>query len=503
MTNENTAIEKDVDILLVGSGIMSSTLGILLKQLDPSMKIAMIERLPDVATESSDGWNNAGTGHAAYCELNYTPEMSDGSIDTRKAFFINTAFEESLQFWSYLVDKKILPSPTHFINQAPHHSFVSGAKDVEFLRKRYQTLSVHPLFSAMEYSEDPDVLKKWMPLIMQGRDPGTKVAGTRVRYGSDVNFGALTRDMLTGLQEMGDFEILVQHCVTHIDKQDDNRWRVRAKNKTGGAHRYFNARFVFLGAGGGSLPLLQASGIPEGNGYGGFPISGQWLVCTVPEVVEKHHAKVYGKSPVGAPPMSVPHLDTRIIDGKKALLFGPFAGFTTKFLKKGSFWDLPTSVNLLNLFPMLSVGLHGFDLLRYLITEVLQTHKSRVKALQQFYPEAKPADWFLSVAGQRVQIIKKGTERAGKLEFGTEVIHSADGSLVALLGASPGASTAVKTMLDIIEDCFPEEVKTQAWQAQMKKMIPSYGQSLFDNTDLLSEVREHTLTSLELDTLPL
>ncbi|HEY5715523.1 MAG TPA: malate:quinone oxidoreductase, partial [Psychromonas sp.] len=318
---------------------------------------------------------------------------------------------------------------------------------------------------------------------------------------SDVNYGALTRDMLKGLQEMGDFEILVQHCVTHIDKQDDHRWRVRAKNKTGGAHSYFNARFVFLGAGGGSLPLLQASGIPEGDGYGGFPISGQWLVCTIPEVVEKHHAKVYGKAPVGAPPMSVPHLDTRIIDGKKTLLFGPFAGFTTKFLKKGSFWDLPTSVNPSNLFPMLSVGLQGFDLIRYLISEVLQTHKSRVKALQQFYPEAKPADWFLSMAGQRVQIIKKGTDRAGKLEFGTEVIHAADGTLAALLGASPGASTAVKTMLDIIETCFAEEMKSEAWQERMKKMIPSYGQSLLDNADLLAEVRKHTLTSLELDTL--
>ena len=240
-----------------------------------------------------------------------------------------------------------------------------------------------------------------------------KVAGSRVRYGSDVNFGALTRDMLTGLQEMGDFEILVQHCVSHIEQQADKRWRVRAKNKTGGVHRHFNARFVFLGAGGGSLPLLRKSGIPEGKGYGGFPISGQWLVCTIPEVVEQHHAKVYGKAPTGAPPMSVPHLDTRIIDGKKALLFGPFAGFTTRFLKKGSLLDLPGSVDASNLLPMLSVGLHGTDLITYLISETLQTHKSRIKSLQRFYPQAKSADWFLSQAGKRVQIIKKGTQRAG------------------------------------------------------------------------------------------
>ena len=498
---EYTENEQDVDILLVGAGIMSATLGVLLKQLDPSLKISMIERLPDLATESSDGWNNAGTGHAGYCELNYTPVMSDGSIDTSKAIFINAAYEESLQFWSYLVNQKILPHPNHFINQAPQHSFVSGDKDVEFLRLRYQALSASPLFSAMEYTEDPKILKQWMPLIMEGRDPSKKVAGTRVRYGSDVSFGALARDMLTGLQKMGDFEMLTQHCVTHITKQDDKRWKVNLKNKAGGPHRKINAKFVFLGAGGGSLPLLQASGIPEGKGYGGFPISGQWLVCTIPEVVEKHHAKVYGKAPVGAPPMSVPHLDTRIIDGKKALLFGPFAGATTKFLKQGSFWDLPTSVNISNILPMLSVGLHGFDLIRYLITQVLQTHKSRIKALRQFYPDAKPSNWFLAKAGQRVQIIKKGTEYAGQLEFGTEVIHSKDNTLTALLGASPGASTAVKTMLEIIETSFPQKIKTPEWQEQIKKMIPSYGQSLPDNADLLFEIRKYTLESLKLGTL--
>ncbi|MCG6201506.1 malate dehydrogenase (quinone) [Psychromonas antarctica] len=500
--NKNTLNEKEVDILLVGAGIMSTTLAMLLRQLDPSLKIAMIERLSDVASESSDGWNNAGTGHAAYCELNYTPEHPDGSIDTTKAFSINTAFEESLQFWSYLVDQKILASP-HFINQAPHHSFVSGDKDVNFLRKRYQLLSAHPLFADMQYSEDPEQLKKWIPLVMAGREPTQKVAGSRVRYGSDVNFGALTRDMLTALQKMGNFEILVQHCVTDIDQQADKRWRIRAKNKMDGPHSYFNARFVFLGAGGGSLALLQASGIPESKGYGGFPISGQWLACTVPEVVGKHHAKVYGKAPKGAPPMSVPHLDTRIIDGKKTLLFGPFAGFTTKFLKQGSPWDLATSINPTNLLPMLSVGTQSIDLIRYLISEMLQSHKSRMRALQCFYPEAKPADWFLSVAGQRVQIIKKGADKAGKLELGTEIIHAADGTLAALLGASPGASTAVHTMLGVIETCFAKELKTETWQVGLKKIIPSYGQSLVDNRDLLVTVREHTLASLGLDQKPL
>ncbi|NVK43020.1 MAG: malate dehydrogenase (quinone) [Oceanospirillaceae bacterium] len=493
---------KTVDVLLVGAGAMSTTLGMLLKQLDPTLKITLVERLDHVAHESTDGWNNAGTGHAAYCELNYTPQKPDGSIDTSKAFAINSAFEVSLQFWSYLVEQRVLPEPNNFINPTPHQSFVWGEENVSFLRKRFEALNAHPAFADMEYSEDPDVLREWMPLVMQSRSADEAVAGTRVRYGSDVDFGSLARYMTDHLEQQPDFEVLLSRTVRDLKRKSDGSWRVKVKNHQTGEREKLYARFVFLGAGGGALPLLQMSGIEEGNGYGGFPVSGQWLVCKKPEIVEQHLAKVYGKAPIGAPPMSVPHLDTRIINGEKALLFGPFAGFTTKFLKKGSKLDLPKSIKANNLKSMLSVGMNNMDLTRYLISEVMQSHDSRIDALRKFFPDARSEDWSLSYAGQRVQIIKKDQNNGGgKLEFGTEVITASDGSLAALLGASPGASTAVNTMINIIERCFPEQMASAQWQNKMKAMVPSYGQSLVEDPLLLKQVRKRTLSVLKLDQL--
>lgn len=489
---------KSVDVLLVGGGVMSATLGVLLKQLDPNIKILMVEKNEKVALESSDGWNNAGTGHAAYCELNYTPQMPDGSINTDKAVAINAAFEVSLQFWAYLVDKGFFPDPTHFINRTPHQSLVWGKKNVEFLRKRFEVLSQHHMFSAMEFSEDPEVLREWMPLCMEDRDPNEPVAGTRIQHGSDVDYGSITRDLIYNLEKHSGFELLVSHEVRDFRKRGDEQWSVAIKDKIQGKTQYVNAKFVFLGAGGGSLPLLQACGIDEGFGYGGFPVSGQWLVCKKPEIVEKHHAKVYGKAPIGAPPMSVPHLDTRIIDGEKALLFGPFAGFTTKFLKQGSYLDLVKSIRPNNLLPMMRVGLRHTDLTRYLISEVMQSHEERVKSLRGFFPNAKAEDWNLAIAGQRVQIIKKDPKLGGKLEFGTEVITSQDGTLAALLGASPGASTAVDTMIGILESCFKDQLENKGWKDRLKEIIPSYGGDLINDEALMAEVREHTLTSLKL-----
>ena len=490
---------KTVDVLLVGAGAMSTTLGMMLKQLDPALKIGMVERLDHVARESTDGWNNAGTGHAAYCELNYTPQQADGSINTAKAFAINTSFEVSLQFWSYLVEQGKLPSPKEFINPTPHCSFVWGEKNVEFLRKRYDALKQHHCFKDMEYTEDHDTLREWMPLVMKDRQPDEKLAATRVRYGSDVNFGQLARNMVLHLEQQDNFDLMLSRTVVDLDKQADGSWNVTLKHSVSGEKEVVNSRFVFLGAGGGALPLLQQSGIPEGDGYGGFPVSGMWLVCKRPEIIEQHLAKVYGMAPIGAPPMSVPHLDTRVIDGKKALLFGPFAGFTTKFLKEGSFFDLPCSIRSGNLRPMLSVAKNNMDLTRYLISEVRQSHSSRVDSLRNFFPEAKDDDWELSFAGQRVQIIKPGTETVGKLEFGTEVITAADGSLAALLGASPGASTAVSAMLSIVERCYADRMQEADWQAKIRELIPSYGQSLTDDAALLETVRARTLSVLELD----
>ncbi len=489
---------KTADVLLVGAGAMSTTLGMLLKQLDPSINIVMVERLDHVAHESTDGWNNAGTGHAAYCELNYTPQKADGSIDTSKAFAINTAFEVSLQFWSYLVKSGALPSPKNFIHPTPHQSFVWGQENVEFLRKRFETLRQSPLFADMEYSEDPAVLSEWMPLVIKNRDPMQPIAGTRVRYGSDVDFGSLARNMANYLAEQDNFELLLSRSVKDLDKTKEG-WRVELKNKQTGKEEVIVSRFVFLGAGGGALPLLQVSGVPEGDGYGGFPVSGQWLVCKKPEIVEQHLAKVYGLAPIGAPPMSVPHLDTRIINGQKALLFGPFAGFTTKFLKQGSILDLPKSVRANNLKSMLSVGKNNMDLTRYLISEVMQSHEARVDSLRKFFPDAKDEDWELAYAGQRVQIIKKDKEKGGKLEFGTEVISTEDGTLAALLGASPGASTAVNTMVNILERCFADRFTDPVWKAKFQEMIPSYGKSLTEDTELQKQIRAYTLATLELD----
>ncbi|WP_286237720.1 malate dehydrogenase (quinone) [Neptuniibacter halophilus] len=490
---------KSVDVLLVGAGAMSTTLGVMLKQLDPSLKISMVERLDHVAYESTDGMNNAGTGHAAYCELNYTPKMADGSINASKAFAINASFEVSLQFWSYLVEQNALPEPNQFINPVPHQSFVWGEENVEFLRKRYEALRASHQFEDMEYSEDFTTLQEWMPLVMANRDPNEKVAATRVRYGSDVNFGSLARNMVNHLQQQDDFELLLSRTVKDLNQNSDKSWTVTLKNEQSGAKEIYNAKFVFLGAGGGALPLLQKSGIQEGKGYGGFPVSGQWLVCRKPEIVKQHLAKVYGMAPIGAPPMSVPHLDTRVINGEQALLFGPFAGFTTKFLKQGSILDMPLSINLGNIKPMLSVGMNNMDLTKYLISEVMQSHGERVDSLRRFFPDAKDEDWELSYAGQRVQIIKKDAEGKGKLEFGTEVISAADGSLAALLGASPGASTAVSTMVNIVETCFAEQLSTPEWQEKLHAMIPSYGQDLTQDAELLRSIRQRTLDVLGLD----
>jgi len=470
----------------------------MLSQLDPSLKIIMVERLDHVAHESTHGWNNAGTGHAGYCELNYTPENKDGNVPIDRALGINASFEVTLQFWSYLVKNNILPEPNKFINSIPHQSLVWGEDAVKFLRERYQQLSAHHLFKDMQYSEDPKVISEWMPLAMSKRDANQPVAATRVNYGSDVDFGALTRNMIQTMQQSSNFELVLNYNVQRIRQQENGHWAVGIKERTGKHSATIDAKFVFLGAGGGALPLLQKSKIPERKGYGGFPVSGQWLVCTKPEVVNQHFSKTYGKAPIGAPPMSVPHLDTRIIDGKPALLFGPFAGFTTKFLKRGSKMDMFGSIGKSNLKPMLAVGSKNFDLTQYLIKESLQSHKERVNALRNFYPEAQESDWSLAKAGQRVMIIKKDKNGKGKLEFGTEMVVAKDGSLAVLLGASPGASTSVQAMIDVIERCFADKLNQPAWRSKMLEMIPSYGQSLIEDETLLTKIKAENLASLRL-----
>jgi malate dehydrogenase (quinone) len=463
---------KPKQIVLIGAGIMSATLGILIKELEPETAINIYERLEEPALESSDAMNNAGTGHAAFCELNYTPEQEDGSVDISKAIKICSSFEMSKSFWAYLVQEKYFDKPETFINNIPHISFVWGAENVTFLQKRFAALSRNALFAEMEFSNNWNTLYEWMPLVMHFRDPTQTLAATRMKIGTDVNFGQLTRTLFAHLISLPGVELHVQHEVRDLNKQEDGLWEVVIKNLVSDEMLEQLADFVFVGAGGGSLPLLDKSKIDEIDGYGGFPVSGQWLVCKNEAVIAKHNAKVYGKANMGAPPMSVPHLDTRIIDGKKQLLFGPFAGFSTKFLKHGSSFDLPLSIDIDNIIPMLSAGWHNRSLTKYLIDQVRMSHKERMDALREYFPEADDTDWVLEQAGQRVQVIKKDKESGGVLEFGTEIITTADGRLAGLLGASPGASTAVYIVLQILKKCFPEKMESDEWKSKLKRMIP-------------------------------
>jgi malate dehydrogenase (quinone) len=467
-----------VDVALIGGGIMSATLATLLSELQPDWNIQVYERLGELAQESSNPWNNAGTGHAALCELNYMPQAADGSVTAEKAVAINEQFQISRQLWSHLVQTGVLPEPEKFINSTPHMTFVHGAANVDYLRKRRDALAPEPLFAGMEYSEDPAVIGDWTPLVTKKRKPGQKIAATRIDSGTDVDFGALTHYLFESLKER-DVKVHLNQQVTNLKQLDDGTWRIKLLSLVGRYTNMVEARFVFVGAGGGALALLQKSGIPEIKGFGGFPISGQFLRTKNPAIVAQHRAKVYGKAAVGAPPMSVPHLDTRVVDGEASLLFGPFAGFSPKFLKTSTWFDLPFSVRPHNLVPMLAVAKNNLGLMKYLIGEVFASRKAKLEALRAFMPTAEAKDWELITAGQRVQVMKKDAKQGGVLQFGTEVITSADGSIAGLLGASPGASTAAPIMVDLLARCFPGEYSR--WEPQLREMIPSLGTKLSDD----------------------
>jgi len=465
--------QNHYDVVLVGAGIMSATFGTLLKLLKPDLSIHVYERLEAPALESSNPWNNAGTGHAALCELNYMPDSTDGSLpDATKAVAINEQFQVSRQFWSYLVQNGILGNPDTFIHSVPHMTFVSGAKDVDYLSRRFEALKTQPLFQGIEFSDDPDKIAEWAPLLIDGRGLGEPIAASRIESGTDVDFGSITRQLFTWLQAQG-VEISTGHEVKSL-RRDENGWRLRIANQS--APMAVTAGRVFVGAGGWALKLLQSAGIPEAKGYGSFPVSGSFLRTYNPDLVDQHHAKVYSQASVGAPPMSVPHLDIRLVDGEASLLFGPFAGANPKFLKHGSIFDLPLSIRLSNIVPYLAVGISNLPLVKYLVTEVLKSKRKKFELLLDFVPKADPLDWDLIVAGQRAQVIKKDEAKGGVLQFGTEVVISADGSLSGLLGASPGASTGTDIMLKVLKQAFPEDAKDFA--TKIREMIPSYGTKL-------------------------
>jgi malate dehydrogenase (quinone) len=490
----NAAMTEKTDVVLIGAGIMSATLGALLRQLQPDWSITMFERLDAAAPESSDPWNNAGTGHSALCELNYTPQNADGSVDIVKAVDINERFQVSRQFWAYAAENGVLDDPSEFINPVPHVSFCHGADGVDYLRKRYEALVGHPLFEGMEFIDSPAEFSRRLPLMARGRDFSDPVALNWTETGTDINFGSLTKQLLAYLGSAG-VGISFGTEVRDLDKQSDGSWNVTVRNTRTGGTRTVNAKFVFVGAGGYALPLLQRSGIAEMRGIGGFPVSGLFLRCTNPELIARHEAKVYGRAAVGAPPMSVPHLDTRIINGNRGLLFGPYAGWTPKFLKDGKYSDLFKSIKPNNVFSMLGVGLTELSLTRYLVSEVLKSQRGRVDSMAEFIPRVDGRDWELITAGQRVQVIRrKGA--GGVLEFGTAVIAAGDGSIAGLLGASPGASTCVSAMLDVLRRCFPAEYT--AWTPKLKEMVPSLGARLSENQALFHEVWDWTTKALSL-----
>ncbi|MDY3048438.1 MAG: malate:quinone oxidoreductase [Rothia sp. (in: high G+C Gram-positive bacteria)] len=488
--------EVQTDVVLVGGGIMSATLGVLLKEVEPNWSITLLERLDQVGQESSNPWNNAGTGHSALCELNYAPAGPDGSVDPAKALGINEQFQVSRQLWASLLEEGKIKDSS-FINPVPHMSLVFGQDHVSYLGKRFEAFQGQKLFERMQFSTDFDQIHQWAPLAVEGRDPSQKIAATWSPEGTDVDFGNLTSQLVNYLQEQGG-QVLYGQQVNRLDQQSDGSWIVGTRNRLNAeGHLTIRAKFVFLGAGGGALNLLQKSGIKEGKGFGGFPVSGLFLRNTNQETALKHNAKVYGQASVGAPPMSVPHLDTRYVQGKRSLLFGPYAGFKTNFLKQGSLLDMPLSFRPDNLVPMIRAGLDNVDLTKYLIGELLKNKDQRLDSLREYYPTAQADEWELITAGQRVQVIKKDPAKGGILQFGTELISSADGSIAALLGASPGASTAAPIMLNLLGRCFPS--KMGQWESRLKELVPGYGLKLNDHPDLADQILAHTAQVLGID----
>ena len=473
---------------------MSATLGTLLKQLEPTWNIHIFERLSEVALESSNPWNNAGTGHSALCELNYTPERDDGTIDISSAVKVNEQFQVSRQFWAHLLTVGALPDPRAFINSAPHMSFVFGEENVEYLRKRYEALKDHPLFAGMEFSTDASVIRRWAPLLIPGRRKDEPIAATHMNAGTDVDFGTLTKLLFDYLTANG-AELVLEESVQKI-KRHKGMWRISTRHTVGNTPEVYDARFVFVGAGGYALNLLQKSGIKEIRGYGGFPVSGEFLRSDNQDLVKRHQAKVYGKAGPDAPPMSVPHLDTRFVDGQGSLMFGPYAGFSPKFLKSGSPFDLIRSIRWHNLVPMIAAGATNLSLVRYLVGQLVALPSTKFEELLTFYPDADPADWYKITAGQRVQVIKRDREKGTWIQFGTEVVAAGDGSIAGLLGASPGASTAVPIMLGLVAKCFPDRM--DAWRPKLVDMVPTYGEQLSDDEKRAAKTIATTAKALEI-----
>jgi malate dehydrogenase (quinone) len=462
---ESDAAARVHDVVLIGGGLMSATLGALLARLQPDWSMVLCERLDEIAAESSHPDNNAGTGHSGFCELNYMPNPDDPDRAAR----IARMFHVSRQFWAGLVESGEIDDPTAFVNPAPHMDLVFGERDVAYLRDRFETLRAMPLFSAMEYSEDHDAIEKWAPLLMRGRDPRQQVAATRYPAGTDIDFGALTKILTRTMTDAGT-QVLLGHEVTRLERDSDGVWTVAGRRRADRRRFAVRGRFVFVGAGGYTLTLLQRAGIPEVRGFAVFPFGARFPRTDNPDVVGLHEAKVYSQAAIGAPPMSVPHLDRRSVNGETSLLFGPYASFSTRLLKHGALTDLFRTVRLRNIGVLLSAGVGNASLARYLVEQHLSSRRRRFAELRRFYPQARAADWRLVRAGQRAQLVKPGRGGRGVLTFGTELVTAADGAIAGLLGASPGASTAPAVMADLLARCFPEH--QPRWQTELRRLMP-------------------------------
>ncbi len=494
------AFVGDPDVILIGSGIMSATLAVMLKRLDPRLRIQMIEITSELAQEASNGWNNAGTGHAGICELSYTPARdAGGGVSISRALHIFEQFEHSKQFWGSMTAEGMMGEPADFIHAVSHQCFVKGADDVSFLHDRHVAMKEHHFFRGMTFTTDSAMIQQWAPLVMEGR-AACPVAATK-GDGTEVDYGMLARRLCGWLAQQQHCGIATGWKVTKL-KRGAGEWHLDMRCVASGEERKQRAKFVFVGAGGGSLPLLQSTGLSEVSGLGGFPIGGQWLVCDEPSICARHDAKVYGITPSSSPSLGAGHLDVRRLNGRRQLLFGPFASWTTRFLKHGRWSDLPLSIRAGNLGALLRTAARNRSLVHYLITQGLQSMESRMVALREFYPGARSEHWRLVQAGIRVQAIKKADR--GAVHFGTEVFSSADRSLASLLGASPGASVSVNIALEVIQTCLSHLLAGTEGVGRMRQMIPTFDQDLKQpgNAALFEKTNRETAERLQLHFQP-
>lgn len=450
-------------LVIVGAGIMGVTFATLARELDPNLDITLIERLPGPAMSNSGVFNNAGTGHEANCELNYTP-VDEDEIALDKALHIHAQFNVAKQFWAYLVKQGIVKNPASFIHATKHCTLVAE-DSIGMLRLRFEEMSKHHFFGNMSFSESREEIQSWIPYTMEQRSETERMAATKIEGGTDVNFQAVTEDMVRYLghhQVKLDFNTHVKR----VHKSPTGTWLVEASKD--GAPVQYKADKLFVGAGGGAFPLLKKSHLPCRSRFAGFPVGGRFLVAEIDEQAARYYnAKTYGKAKVGAPPMSVPHLDLRAANGRHYLLFGPFATFMPVLEKGRGFVEYVRSMRLHDLPNLLNVALEHFPLVKYLVSETFKGKESMFTELENFAPGIrKKFEWKIVQAGQRVQIIKDGD-----LQMGTEVIVSEDLSYGTLLGASPGASVSPEVMLRTLEKMIPELFESEASQEKLKEIF--------------------------------